>query len=433
MNRRSFLSMAAAGSLALATGAVHGADSEPSDNLYPRWKKLDNAIRTWWQGDLHQADEKAIREDPKKTLLFLPFPYSSGGGSQAAFPEIYGWDTQFINVALLEHDRADIVRWHILDQLSMIDRFGKVLNGNRTYYLGRGQPPLLPWSVENYLAAKPEDEDLALRAYPSLIREYNDYWNGSGHATPIGLSTCRDSGSNDGLSPAEDAECETGLDFTPIFAGDVRRCVPLHINVALVRYAQVLGALADRFGWHDKAVAWRRQADVRAARINQYCWDDKEGFYFEYDYVAGKRLPCYSLNGFWPLWGGIASREQARRVLDHLKLFDHPYGLTFTDRDYPNPHPNYPALEWAYPEAWPPQQIIVAMALRRYGYEQQARAVSRRYIANVVTTWEQTGLTWERYNGVSGGHKVPFERADPAPLHGFSSAAAVVVGRVAFA
>jgi alpha,alpha-trehalase len=437
MNRRSFLSVAAAGSFAVASGIGRSetlslTTPDATDDLYPRWKKLDDAIRTWWEDDLHQADEKAIREDPKKTLIFLPFPYSSGGGSQTAFPEIYGWDTQFINVALLQHDRPDIVRWHILDQLSMIDRFGKVLNGNRTYYVTRGQPPLLPWSVENYLATKKDDDELAMRSYPSLEREYTSYWNGPDHATAIGLSTCRDSNPKDGQSPAEASECETGLDFTPIFAGDVRRCVPLHVNAALVRYAQVMAMLAERFGWRDKAEAWRKDADDRTGRINQYCWDDKEGFYFEYDYVAQKRLPYYSLNGFWPLWSGVASKDQARRVVQHLKMFDHPYGLTFTDREYPNPHPNFGALEWAYPESWPPQQIIVPMALQRYGFEQEARAVCRRYIANVVTTWEQTGLTWERYNGVSGGHKVPFERSDPAPLHGFSSAAAVYAGRVLF-
>jgi neutral trehalase len=119
-------------------------------------------------------------------------------------------------------------------------------------------------------------------------------------------------------------------------------------------------------------------------------------------------------------------------MVDNLGLFDRPYGLTFTDKDYPNPHPRFGALEWAYPEAWPPQQIIVAQALQRYGYGDRARDVSRRYIANVVKTWEKTGLLWERYNGVAGGHLVPLERKEPQPLHGFSSAAAVVVGRVAF-
>lgn len=437
MNRRSFVTMTAGSCLAMAAGALSPKseareDNNMSDPLFARWKKLDDAVRGWWEGDLHRADENAIRNDPKKTLLFLPFPYSSGGGSEAKFPEIYGWDTQFINLALLIHGRKDIVRWHILDQLSMIDRFGNVLNGNRTFYVGRGQPPLLPWSVENYVAAT-QDEEIAIQAYPSLEREYMGYWKGAAHMTPTGLSTCRQTVSHDGLAPELDAECESGLDFTPIFGGDVRRCVPLHINCSLVRYAQVMAKLATRFGWQDKAAEWTRRADEQARRINQYCWDEQAGFYLEYDYVSGHRLPYYSLNGFWPLWAGIASKEQARRVVQQLKRFDYPYGLTFTDKDYPNPHPEFTALEWAYPESWPPQQIIVELALKQYGYESDARAVSRRYIENVVTTWEKTGLTWERYNGVSGGHHVPLERAEPAPLHGFSSAAVVVVGRAAFA
>jgi hypothetical protein len=49
-----------------------------------------------------------------------------------------------------------------------------------------------------------------------------------------------------------------------------------------------------------------------------------------------------------------------------------------------------------------------------------------------VDTWERTGHLWERYNAVDGGHEVPIERAPPRPLHGFSSASAVVVGRIAF-
>jgi alpha,alpha-trehalase len=200
-----------------------------------------------------------------------------------------------------------------------------------------------------------------------------------------------------------------------------------------VRYAQVMSELAERFGWREKAAIWRAQADERARRINQCCWEEKEGFYFEYDYVSGQRLPYYSLNGFWPLWSGVASKEQAKRVVQHLKMFDRPFGLTFTDKDYPNPHGRFGALEWAYPESWPPQQIIVTVALQRYGFNQEANSVSRRYIANVVGTWEKTGQTWERYNGVSGGNHVPLERADPAPLHGFSSASAVVVGRIVFA
>jgi alpha,alpha-trehalase len=447
MNRRNFVRLALAGTIATAARKCRGGaattptgwrsdDFGVDDDLQARWKGLDSAIRGWWVGDLHHSTENEIRNDPGRTLLFLPFPYITAGGSESAFPEIYGWDTQFINLGLLAHDRADIVRWNILDQLSMIERFGKVLNGNRTFYATRGQPPLLAWSVENYLEAHKEDDELAMLAYPNLERAYREYWNGPDHITPIGLSTCRDSGTGSEFhseeGPRLSAECEAGLDFTPIFDGDIRRCVPLHINCALVRQAQILGALAERFGWDGKAEGWKKEAGKRAGLINQYCWDESEGFYFEYDYVRQKRLPFYSLNAYWPLWAGIASKSQAEGAVSHLKQFDRPYGLTFTDKDYPNPHPEFKALEWAYPESWPPQQIIVALALKQYGFLDEARRVNRRYISNVVTTWEQTGTTWERYNAVLGGYNCPVERTAVARLHGWSSSSAVVIGRMLF-
>jgi len=458
LNRRSFVSVAAAGAIttaaklgwaeAAAAAGFSGQNAVDEDNLRARWLKMDEAMRGWWDGDLQRADEEGILRDaestpviptgtnvpwshsPPKTLVFLPFPYSSGGGSVGSFPEIYGWDAHFINLGLFAHDRTDIVRWNMLDQLFMIERFGKVLNGNRTYYHG-AQPPMLAMSVEKYLEVKKDDDELAMLAYPLLERSYTRYWNVPGHRTPIGLSTCLDSGCGD-LSPEACAEGEAGLDVTPIFGGHISQCVPIHINCALVRQAHTLSILAERFGWTDKAARWKQEADTRAGLINQYCWDENEGCYFEYDYVQQTRLPYYSLNAYWPLWIGIASKSQAKRVVDHLHLFDRPYGLTFTDKTYPGIHPEYKNLEWAYPESWPQQQVVVGQALQGYGFPDQARAVSRRYIANVVTTWEQTGLTWERYDGVVGGHNVPIERDPAQPLHGFSSASAVVVGRIAF-
>ena len=443
MNRRSFIRTAAIGALAISVkngpsaAAQFATDSKnraPADaaDLNARWLKLDAAIRGWWDGDLHSATEPEIRNDPNKTLIFLPYPYTTAGGSQTAFPEIYGWDTQFINLGLLAHNRSDIVRRNILDQLSLIERFGMVPNGNRTFYLTRGQPPLLAWSVENYLAQKRDDNELAMLAYPLLERAYKDYWNGPAHLTPVGLSTCHDSGSYPDKALELAAEAEAGLDYTPIFDGDIRRCVPIHTNCALVRQAQVLSALADRFGWSEKAARWKQEANDRAERINQYCWDESQGFYFEYDYVRGKRLPFFSLNAFWPLWTGIASKSQAQNVVNHIGLFDRPHGLTFTDKNYPNPHPEFKSLEWAYPESWPPEQIIVALALQRYGFVQEGLRINRRYIDNVVSTWEKTGQTWERYNAVEGGHNCPVERTAVARLHGWSSSSAVVIGRMLF-
>jgi alpha,alpha-trehalase len=63
---------------------------------------------------------------------------------------------------------------------------------------------------------------------------------------------------------------------------------------------------------------------------------------------------------------------------------------------------------------------------------QEAEHINRRYLANVVKTWEETGETWERYNAVKGGHECPIERTAVAKLHGWSSASAVIIGRMLF-
>ena len=42
-------------------------------------------------------------------------------------------------------------------------------------------------------------------------------------------------------------------------------------------------------------------------------WDDQAGFFFDYD-VRDKRMnPHPSLAGFYPLWAGLATPEQAER------------------------------------------------------------------------------------------------------------------------
>ncbi len=56
-------------------------------------------------------------------------------------------------------------------------------------------------------------------------------------------------------------------------------------------------------------------------------WDDQAGLYFDYDFVT-KQLRHYPfLTTFYPLWAGIASKEQAARVEKNLPLFERDGGL----------------------------------------------------------------------------------------------------------
>ncbi len=416
-----------------------------------RWQEIDSLISNLWDGDLHRAQEQELRdpainsiwyideehrkkeatpdEEGKPTLLFLPYPYVSGGGSESAFPEMYCWDTHFINLALITHGRFDLVRNHIFNQLFMIERFGMVPNGNRTYYLTRSQTPLLAESVKRYHLAH-KDIDILTMAYPLLKKEYQTYWSAPHHTTPTGLATHRDLGDTR-LRPELAAEAES-LDFTACFDGDIRKCNPIQLNCALVKYASALEWLALELGWDDEARVWGMMAETRAEKIRELNWDAKERFYFEYQYEKGVRLPFWSLSAYWTLWAGVATKQQAAQLASELRRFEHPFGLAHTDVAYPSPHPEFDWVQWGYPCGWPPIHLMVVEGLDAYGYHNEAERIALKYLTLIMDQYDATGKFWEKYNVVEGNVTLPRERTPVVPMHGWTTASAVLLGRRLF-
>ena len=398
---------------------------------YERWRKLDDQIRLWWDGDIHTAQEEDIRRDEARTLTFLPHPYSSAGGSEAIFPEMYAWDTYFINLALLEHGRRELVYQHILNYLFMIERYGFMPNGNRTFYITRSQTPVFPDSIWQYYL-ETQDRDILHRSYPVLKKEYLHYWLADHHQTPTGLATNYDLG-DPGIPKNLAAEAETGLDFSNIFEADVNQCTPLITNSVLVQYAKTLAAIANELGESAEAVQWLEQAEQRGRIMRELCWNEREGFFFEYNYKQQKQLPYWSLSAYWTLWAGVATDEQAQKLVEHLERFEQTYGYSVTDQAYPSPHSQFSWVQWSYPAGWAPLHIMLTVGLDKYGYKKEAERVAQRFLSLLITVFEQTGNLYEKYNVVDGNAHLPFERMHETPtLHGWTSAAGVLLGRRLF-
>lgn len=403
-----------------------------SDEIRKRWKRVDEVVEMWWDADRTTALPADVAADPGKTLLPVPHPYvPAGGASDDTFAEMYGWDTHFINLGLLAHGRLEQVRQHILNQLHLIDRHGMVLNGNRTHFLTRSQPPVLADSVARYLTAVPDDDALRALALELIGREYHGYWMAPHHSTPTGLSTNRDLG-DPTLRAELAAEAETGLDFTAQYGGDVRRCVPLITNCALARTTEVLTELAGALGRTHEQAYWRDETTTRAHRIREFCWDDGAQFFLEYDFVRDVRLPMLTLSAYWTLMAGVATDEQAAALARALPLFRRSAGgLVTSSEPATSPHPEWEVLQWHDPVVWPPLQMVTVSGLQRYGYRAEAAAIAASFVRMQVDVFERTGELWEKYNGVTGEPSVPVERYDSVPMHGWSAAALAVLGRVA--
>jgi alpha,alpha-trehalase len=390
--------------------------------------QLDSMVQKWWEKeDIHTALEKdIIKSKSEWGLQFLPFPYVSGGGSESFFIDMYGWDTYFINMALLKRGRIDLVKNHILNQLFMIERYGYVVNGNNTGLITRSQPPLLALSVIKYFEAT-KDTSLLYFAFPLLEKEYIDYWNAPHHSTPIGLTTCRDLGDK-GLRAELASEAETGLDFCACYDGKVTECVPLHVNCALVKYEEALSTIAGILNFSAKETLYKAKAKARSEKIREYCWDKTDGFFYEYNYVKKEQIKVKSLCAYWTIWAGVATKEQSDKLVENLKWFEHQYGLSFTSENYKSPHPEFTWLQWGFPVAWAPMHIIAIESLQMIGEKKIADRISEKYLSMVISIYNKTGKLWEKYNAVDGSLNFPTERYGNPALHDWTSAAVVLIG-----
>jgi alpha,alpha-trehalase len=88
---------------------------------------------------------------PAQGLLYLPHPYVVPGGR---FNEMYGWDSYFIILGLLQSGDLDLARGMVENFFFEIGHYGGLLNANRAYYLTRSQPPFLSSEIRDVWQAE---------------------------------------------------------------------------------------------------------------------------------------------------------------------------------------------------------------------------------------------------------------------------------------
>ncbi len=377
-------------------------------------------------------------------LLYLPKPYVVPGGR---FNEMYGWDSYFIQVGLLKDNELDLAKDMADNFLYQVKNYGKVLNANRTYYLNRSQPPFLTQMVLG-VYAKTHDKKWLADALPP-IEKYYQLWATEPHMTPeSGLARYWDFGEGPApevLSAEKDEHGRTHYDLvrdyfrtheindyrlnqyydratdqlTPLFykgdrsmreSGfdpsnrfgpfniDIIHYNPVCLNSLLYLMETQTAEILSELGRKREADTWRAKAETRARAINKLMWDEKDGLYYDYDFV-NKRVRHYPfLTTFYPLWAGFASKEQAARIVKNLPLFEKVGGLETSTQVSGN--------QWDSPFGWAPLEMIAVEGLRRYGYNDDAERISMKFLSLVKREYDRVGFIVEKYDVVNGGSSV---------------------------
>lgn len=310
----------------------------------------------------------------REELLGLPFVVPGG-----RFNELYYWDSYFCATAMID-THPDVVKSILRHFIFEIKHYGKVLNANRSYYLGRAQPPFLTdLALRNYRATKhePGSQDILRLAILAAIKEYHSYWmtaprydEGSRltRYRPIGFgippeveSTAFDHilepyAEKHNMTITEVGEAytngeiqepeldtfflhdralrESGHDTSNRFVGVCADLATIDLNCLLYRYetdiAEVIRTIfndtlqipadfcapGQAVDRFESSAVWEFSAKKRRESIDRYLWNEEKGLYFDHNTITGKQTEHETVTSLWALWCGVASPHQAALLVE---------------------------------------------------------------------------------------------------------------------
>nr|WP_303650371.1 trehalase family glycosidase [Halalkalicoccus sp. NIPERK01] len=120
-----------------------------------------------------------------------------------------------------------------------------------------------------------------------------------------------------------------------------------------------------------RAQQYTQAGEKRQRAVEELCWDDKAGFYFDYCWSEGQRTKTWSLAAVAPLFCGMATEDQAAAIATRLEeRFLHPGGLATTLAES--------GEQWDYPNGWVPLHWMAVVGLYRYGHDRLAEIIAGR-------------------------------------------------------
>ena len=194
---------------------------------------------------------------------------------------------------------------------------------------------------------------------------------------------------------------ESGFDpsfrFGP-FDGSTEHYAPVCLNSLLYRYERDLQHIALLLGKGTEAARWSKRAQIRNAAIHRYLWRPQQGVFADYDFAKHKSSDYAYIPSLYPLWAGVASREEAQKVVAKLNLFERPGGLSMSNFDS--------GMQWDEPFGWAPTNWVSVAGLMAAGYREDANRLAKKWDATVDQGFANDGTIREKYNVVSGNANV---------------------------
>jgi alpha,alpha-trehalase len=320
---------------------------------------------------------------------------------------LWDWDSYFIGAHWAAQNAADAkyLKWWVLNFTSLVDADGFVAGCyTREKPCPETKPVLGTFAVKPFLAQGAYLASERLRDYtwiapvwPALERvaAYRDRLHFDPKWGLYFWESAMQSGADDNVALTNDPR-----DRYAILAVDA--------SVYVLREEFAMAAIAEQLRHHEAAQRYYEQAEALKSAILKNIWSSEDAMFWNRRRDTGAWIRRISWSNFVPLAQGLLSQPQGQRMIrEHLlnpREMRAPYGfrsLAGTDPDYNNKPTINPYSNWQGP-VWINANYLDWMALRRYGFRQEARWTAVTLAQALERDIAANGSMHEDYDGDTG-------------------------------
>jgi alpha,alpha-trehalase len=385
-------------------------------------KTIDTHLNDLWE------ELKRTPDVSGGTLIPLPHAYIVPGGR---FREIYYWDSYFTMLGLQVCKRTAQIEDMVENFAYLINKLGFIPNGNRTYYLGRSQPPFFALMVN--LLSEEKGADTLLKYQAALEKEYhfwmygteelnyrkpaidhvvrladnivmNRYWDAKADPRPEAFAEDKHIAAASSNAPEIvyrhiRAAAESGWDFSSRWFKDGKEMatiqttdlIPVDLNCLLLYVEETLQKIYQQQNDAENVQHFQTKINRRKAAIQQYCWNEEQGCYFDFNCMEHQQVQHFNLATVFPLFFNIATPQQAAKVALLVKeKFLCPGGVVTTLYRT--------GQQWDAPNGWAPLQWMAYKGFKNYGFTTLANQIKNNWLSNCEKVFTETGKMMEKYN-----------------------------------
>src|SRR3989344_353325 len=408
-------------------------------NLDKEYADCLTYIDSYWNKIIQKPTRKKINHH----IITIPYKFITPNDKK--FNYIFYWDTFFLFKGLLGTKRDGVMKNMVNNFTYLYNEYGIIPNFNSFTSTSRSQPPFLTsmiLDVYNNALYKQNSLNFVNKSIYKFTKnsffmnwlkkvtkiakeEYNNVWldpqDFFHHKVP-GHYLSRYGDTDLGYSLS--SELESGWDFTSRFYARCNDFLPVDLNCFLYKYEKDFATFADILNEPEEKKIWEKKSNNRKREINKLMWNEKEGFFYDYGHYYKRQSDFLSLAGYIPMWVGLATQNQAKKMVKKLKFFETNFGLVITAKKSLAPIIDlnripkryHPALkfiiepkQWDYPNIWPPLEYLTVIGLLKYGFIKDAKRIMIKSINAHAKIFRKYQTFFEKINGITADKPDEFQ------------------------